>query len=408
MTLLLNRRHMFLGATALLPVPALAHMGARPDPVAEAWTAYAERSSAAKALMLAQLTQERAGLAGLPLPPEDGNGLRTMPLNQPAEWYRSEAGRQVTRNILSFQLPVGGWGKNQPRDKAPRQRGQSFVPDSGFAKDPRPERMGSYVGTFDNGATIHELFFLGQVISHDDVMAEVALAALRKGLNYIATSQYPNGGWPQVWPLQGGYHDAVTLNDNMMVNILRLLRAVAHGEGAFSALTDSERGLARAQYDKGVQLLLRLQTQPDLGAPLWAQQYDARSLKPVAARAFEPVALSSTESADVLTLLRDAAKEGAALAKAYEAGKAALARLALFGVDWVRTPEDGMKLVPVSGAGPIWSRYYTLGTLKPVFGDRDGRIYDDVNVISLERRNGYAWFSKAPAKVTGPLRPAAG
>ena len=31
--------------------------------------------------------------------------------------------------------------------------------------------------------------------------------------------------------------------------------------------------------------------------------------------------------------------------------------------------------------------------------DRDRSIHDDVNAISLERRNGYAWFSNGPAKV---------
>lgn len=406
MTFVLSRRHWLLGVLAMgLPLPALAHKAHRPDPEAEAWAAYAMRSDAARDLMTSSLKQERAGLMALPLPPIDGSGLRTMPLDQPAEWYRSEAGQRVTRNIVSFQTPVGGWGKNQPRDLSPRQPGQGYVPDAGFAKDPRPERMGSYVGTFDNGATTHELQFLSRVIEHYPDLRNEALASLRKGLSYIAAAQYPNGGWPQIWPLQGGYHDAVTLNDNLMVNILRLLRAVRDGKGGFSALTPDERIQIGGLYDKGLQLLLRLQSESVLGAPLWAQQYEARTLKPVSARAFEPLALSSTESADVLKLFRDARKEAPQLETAFEAGKTALTRLALFGVDWVRTPDAGMKLIPTPGAGPIWARYYAPGTLKPIFGDRDGSVRDDVNQISLERRNGYAWFSKSPATITGPLSP---
>ena len=45
------------------------------------------------------------------------------------------------------------------------------------------------------------------------------------------------------------------------------------------------------------------------------------------------------------------------------------------------------------GAGPIWSRYDQIGTDKPIFGDRDKTIHDDVNEISRERRNGYSWFN---------------
>jgi PelA/Pel-15E family pectate lyase len=33
-----------------------------------------------------------------------------------------------------------------------------------------------------------------------------------------------------------------------------------------------------------------------------------------------------------------------------------------------------------------------------VFGDRDKTIHDDVNELSLERRNGYAWFNTSPKK----------
>ena len=58
-----------------------------------------------------------------------------------------------------------------------------------------------------------------------------------------------------------------------------------------------------------------------------------------------------------------------------------------------RSSPGGRKLVAVAGAGPIWSRYYQIGTDKPIFGDRDKTIHDDVNDLSLERRNGYSWFN---------------
>ncbi len=39
---------------------------------------------------------------------------------------------------------------------------------------------------------------------------------------------------------------------------------------------------------------------------------------------------------------------------------------------------------------PLWPRYDQIGTDKPIFGDRDKTIRDDVNEISRERRNGYS------------------
>jgi len=58
-----------------------------------------------------------------------------------------------------------------------------------------------------------------------------------------------------------------------------------------------------------------------------------------------------------------------------------------------RNSPGGRKLEAEAGAGPIWARYYQIGTDKPIFGDRDKTIHDDVNDLSLERRNGYSWFN---------------
>ena len=51
-----------------------------------------------------------------------------------------------------------------------------------------------------------------------------------------------------------------------------------------------------------------------------------------------------------------------------------------------------------AGAGPLWARYYSVTTQKPIFGDRDKTLHDDVNDLSLERRNGYAWYSGGEQK----------
>jgi PelA/Pel-15E family pectate lyase len=60
--------------------------------------------------------------------------------------------------------------------------------------------------------------------------------------------------------------------------------------------------------------------------------------------------------------------------------------------------EGGRQLKAKDGAGPIWARYYSVTTEKPIFGDRDKTLHDDVNELSLERRNGYAWYGNGEQK----------
>ena len=54
--------------------------------------------------------------------------------------------------------------------------------------------------------------------------------------------------------------------------------------------------------------------------------------------------------------------------------------------------------MPAPGSSPLWARFYETGTDRPIFGDRDQSIHDDVNEISLERRNGYAWYGEGPKR----------
>ena len=55
------------------------------------------------------------------------------------------------------------------------------------------------------------------------------------------------------------------------------------------------------------------------------------------------------------------------------------------------------------GGGPgrwlfdAWSRFYDLKTMRPIFGDRDKTIHDDVADLIAERRNGYSWYGTGPA-----------
>jgi hypothetical protein len=45
---------------------------------------------------------------------------------------------------------------------------------------------------------------------------------------------------------------------------------------------------------------------------------------------------------------------------------------------------------------PGRGRAHLRTTNQPIFGDRDKTIHDNVSELSLERRNGYAWYSAGP------------
>jgi PelA/Pel-15E family pectate lyase len=73
-------------------------------------------------------------------------------------------------------------------------------------------------------------------------------------------------------------------------------------------------------------------------------------------------------------------------------------RAALRDLAWVREPGSlPGEAVPTPGAPPLWARYYELGSLTPIFGDRDRTIHYVLGEISAERRSGYAWYGTWPA-----------
>ena len=378
-----------------------ARIAALPKAEQGAWTIYLARSRALMAADKAALAAERRGLAEIPAPPPSGkSGGSGMPANLAAAFYATPEARHVADNIVSFQTPAGGWGKNVDRDGPVRVRGQHYVPVEHLPANARTgdDEAWSYVGTIDNNATTSELRFLARVQSMaPGAEGEGYRAAFLKGVRYLLGAQFPNGGWPQIYPLQGGYHDALTYNDDALSSVVTVLAEVARRRDDYAFVPEALAAKARAACDKAIRLILATQVVVDGKRTIWGQQHDALTLAPAGARNFEPAALSSDESADLLIFLMKQAGRSPAVEAAVRDGVAWIEAHAIHGVAFEKGP-DGRKLVDKPGAGPIWSRYYDIPTGKPIFGDRDRSIHTDVNALSQERRNGYSWYNAGPAK----------
>lgn len=380
-----------------------ARIATLPDTERAAWRSYLERSRALMERDKAALAAERATGAAPPEAQARLHGDSGMPLRQPAAWYASPGARHVADNIVSFQTPAGGWGKNVDRTGQLRRKGEHYAP---IDDDPSggvvvAAKGWNYVGTIDNDATTTELAFLARVIAAlpggAGAVDNPYRKAFDKGVNYLLDAQYPNGGFPQVYPLQGGYHDALTYNDNAFAQVADLLASVAARQGDYAFVAPGLAARARAAHDRAIEVLLASQIRVDGQPAGWCQQHDALTLAPVGARNFEPVALSSSETSRLLRLLMELPQPSPDVVAAIDGAAAWLKRVAVHDVGWTAKGENGRFLEARPGAGPMWARMYDIQTMKPIFGDRDGTIHTDVNELSKERRDGYGWYGTGPA-----------
>lgn len=375
------------------PAPPLtqAHIEANASAAERAaWLAYLSKSEALMAADKASFAAEREGLAKIPEPARAGNP-NSMPLNRDAAWYKSDEAKAIAANILSYQTPAGGWSKNQNRADPPRQRGQSYV--QGTEGD-----SWSYVGTFDNDSTQTELAFLARVqAQYPGPEGDVYRAAFLKGVRYILNAQYPNGAWPQVYPLMGGYHDALTYNDGGFANQATFMRTIGERKGDYAFVPPALAAEATQSAQKAMNVLLKSQVVVNGKKTVWGQQHDPITLQPVGARNYEMKSLAAAESAGLLIFLMQQDNPTREMQDAVHAGIAWLKDHAIMGYEWTtRTPAEGRMLYAKEGAGPLWSRFYDIESGKPIFGERDQRVFDNIADVGIGRRNGYSWYNTTP------------
>jgi len=362
--------------TALAPT----RLAALPEARRAEWQRYLERSRTARATDQALLTRELSELGRSTMTRAPYAKEFSVRPAMTAAWFATDSARSAADHMLTWQTPSGGWSKHVDVMLRPRAKGESFFSEN---------ENWQYIATIDNGSTTSEMEFLARAnAAKPDARYR---DAFMRGLQYLLDAQFPNGCWPQVYPLQGGYHDAATFNDDATLDALELLRGVARGAYAF--VPTAERTRAANAAHQAAECILDAQVLVDGRRTVWGQQHDPVTLAPTSARSYELASLSAQESAHLVDFLMTLEQPTPRTIDAVLAAVAWLEGTSVRGYTW----DFATGLHEAPGAGPLWARMYEIGTNRPIFSNRDGVKRYDWHELD-DRRLGYAWYTDAPVK----------
>ncbi|MGE8340260.1 MAG: pectate lyase [Flavobacterium sp.] len=309
-------------------------------------------------------------------------------------WFANADAKRVAENVLLYQRDIGGWPKNiQMQDELTEKQKKDLIALKKTAIET----------TTDNGATCQEMLFMSRMYAQ--VKDERYRESFLKGLNYLLEAQYANGGWPQFYPLKKGYYTHITYNDDSMVNIMNVIKAVADESDYYSIKPSKEIvEECRKSFDKGIDCILKTQYKQNGVLTAWCAQHDEVTLAPANARAFELASLSGYESTKIVLLLMSIDKPSREVVTAVKSAVEWFQKTKITNLEEKRVLNDAgkivdKKMIPATNANPIWARFMDLETNEPFFCDRDGIKKKSLDQIGSERRNGYSWYSDAPEEV---------
>lgn len=356
-----------------------------------AWEKYWERSQSnartdAEALQAEVAARQLTNALKAP-----SGGDFKLPAKMDQAWFAQAEAKQLADVVLTYQTPSGGWSKHTGYSKGPRQPGMQWSSQYDPGKSPH------YLATFDNRSTVEEMYFLAAV--WHATKREDCKAGFIKGLNFILAAQYPNGGWPQVYPLEGGYHDDITFNDDAMTRILELLQGITRNEPYYAFLDAAQRQQAGDALAKGVDCVLKTQIVQAGKKTVWCAQYDALTMQPASARKMEPATLSGLESAHILEYLMTITNPAPEVLAGIESGLKWLEQFKLTGE--MKISVSGKKYFEpgATGAEVRWARFYNLTNNQPVFPGRDGVVYHSFKEMAANNKLGYDYFSSQPGSI---------
>lgn len=326
---------------------------------------------------------------------DKSNVVNSKP-NQPR--YKSTEIISIADNILLYQKDNGGWPKNY----------DMLAILTPAQKDSLLKVKNILNTTFDNSTTYSHVACLANIYSATKL--ERFKAAALKGIDYILSAQYKNGGWPQYYPLENNYSREITFNDDAFTGIMLLFKNINENKSVYSFVDEIRRKKIILSFEKGLQCILKTQIN-DIGKPTaWCQQYNEVTLQPAWARAFEPPSICNAESSGVVLLLMSIEHPSKSIIAAVENAVVWFNQSKIYNtkVKTIPAPDTTYRyrysrtdkiVVNDSSAPTIWTRYYELKTHRPLFCNRDSKVVYSLAEVDRERRDGYGWYTYEPQKV---------
>ncbi len=320
-----------------------------------------------------------------------------VPLPDQKKYKKSQIA-EIADNILVYQKSNGGWPKNYDMLAI-------------LTEEQRAALLAAKAETnttFDNGATHTHIEYLAK--AYDITKDERYKSACIRGIDFMLSAQYENGGWPQFYPDTHGYRKYITFNDGAMGGVMNVLHQVVQNKPWFSFLDEERRAKVRTAFAKGLTCILRCQILHDGKPTIWCQQHDNVDLRPQNARTFELASFCSMESAEVVLLLMSIDQPSDDVIQSVDAAVQWFKATQIHGVkvETIDAPAADYQFHSTNidrvvkqdpGAPPIWTRFYELGTERPLFCNRDGKPVYSLAEVERERRTGYGWYTEAPAEV---------
>ena len=304
----------------------------------------------------------------------------------------------VAENMLLYQRSNGGWPKHFKEDKIDYKH----ILTRSEEKELRSGYQEGIDATIDNNATTREIKYL--VKAYKKSNDKRFLTAAEKGIEYVLKAQYDNGGWPQFYPDFSSYRSEITYNDNAMINVLNVLVDILEGGNDMDVINRSYHQRCSVAVQKGISCILKTQVKQQGKLTVWCAQYDAKTLLPAKARAYELPSLSGQESVGIIRFLMHFENPGPELKAAIRGGIEWFEKVKIVGYKFedivTKNTASGKDRVLLPQPGNIiWARFYDLETNEPFFCGRDGVKKRKVSDIELERRTGYAWYGQTPLKL---------
>ena len=327
---------------------------------------------------------------------DDGNIVNPV-ANQPT--YPATDILKIADNILLFQRNNGGWPKNYDMQAilTPQQT-DSLLKTKDMVHT-----------TFDNQTTYTHIEYLAQVYTQTSI--EKYKTGALNGIQFMLKAQYPNGGWPQYYPIEANnYSSHITFNDGAYLGVMETLKKILDQNPMFAFVDDQLRSKIKIAFDKGVDCILKCQIVSKGRLTAWGQQHSEFDLKPVWARAYEMPAITNGESAQIVLFLMSFDHPSQKIIESVQSAVKWFSESTIYHtrVKTIQAPPEKSQwkistidrvVVIDSMAPPIWTRFYEIETEKPLFSDRSSKLFYSMAEVSRERRSGYGWYTYAPKEV---------